>query len=651
MTYYAEHIDLSTQASKISVTDYGFYIPLVYGDWVFYNTHMGNCVTSILDATYRVRFPLDWFKDIQIKVYVGDEYWFNNNSIILKVRSEDKYYDCNVSINIADYVDSTSRIDVLGNNMASAPFRMKSDYYCAETNYYFVGGDEFCYKDATCKVFIDVNYNAHYLDTNYRMCLWKESGTQASFRLRYSGNTRYVTRIRFKERKEYGSVYYKFEYMIPDLQVWNLFEIKSARVNDEVVPYWSPILRNPCYANIYRSEEWIDLYVDAVWATEVRMVIYSTEDPFNRTGVEEIGVFEDIVNIWVDAFSVGWIGEYFDATDQTTYVTAFRTGQHPRMEDKPGDEVLYCNSLKLDFVACHSHDDDFVANNLKIYFYPKYLECCASFIMKHKDPYEDIPFFLDCYGRGYEEAYTYMPILSASMAAGDFLLYIPTSNDYNTSTHIWSEDVYVDATCGIYVDKPYKEADIFIPTPGYIDATTYLNIMCYVDATTLVCHADYIDYKMMQCCYNEDSTAAGIYLFNLGNQIVGTNFRLDTMPSAMVVGDFIITHKEPFIDASCRLTVSSLEYLDSTAYIFNSIGVESERISGSFNVGLEIAEGLVGSFVVSKGTVEGYTIGSYNVFGSITTYGAYVHVLTDAELRKLKAVGIFDPEAKSPECE
>jgi hypothetical protein len=615
--YYVNQIQLITVTAQIGYGDYSCYIPMAYGDWYNNSLIIKVCAPEYIDAPFRVTFPRDWVLDKGTVIPVANEFWFTNSNCYIKILSNEYFRDISTVIGIADYVDATCALTVIGNQMKSADYRMRSDYDVAEVNYYFIGGDEFCYTDGLSRICIDIDFDADYCETNTIVACYYEAGKEANYRFRLTGNLRYINRIRFKERDRYGSLYYKLEYMIPNEQVWELLSVTGARVNDIDVPPWSPILNNPCYANIYRSNEWIDIYVDPVWCTEVRITTYSTEDPFNRTGVIELGVFQDIEENYLGAFKIGWYNDWIDSTGESWMFADFmvKWWTDPDMYNASGVESIYVNSIKVDWISVPYIAEDFCANCCKIYFDPLYIDCKANYIMRHDIPWKDYSFYLDTYYRGEVGADCYIPIIYDDIIDANTLLYTSECVDATTSIKIVSNDAYADATCGVYSELPWIDATTFIPIPDFSDHQMYFNAV-FGDDTTSTYRIDVV-----------------------GNEIIGAPYYVDTMPSAEAAGNFNIPIAEPYKDANFHINSLAIDFMDSTSEVYICMRVLSEDIAGSYNIGWSVDINVAGSYNVGGGTVSAHTVGSYNVYGSIFDYNAFVYILNDDEAKKLTIIG------------
>ena len=457
----------------------------------------------------------------------------------------------------------------------------------------------------------------------------------------FTGNRRYVTRIRFKERGKYGVIYYKLEYLIPESQVWQLFDVVDARINNEIAPYWSPIRNNPCYANIYRSGETIDIEVDGVWTTEVRMVIYSTEDPFNRTGTVEFGVFEDIITNYVDSVEVGWRNDPIQQEiNDFTMVCSFYVGWWSEQDVVDSTSTYLVDDIKIYHVPEHNINEFNTINAVKIHFYPEYGDAAANYSVHIKDPYEDYGFYLDAWNRGYEDATSYIPVIYSGVIDATTFLRIP---DFEDASIFIPTPGHHDATTYIGSWPPYEDASIFIPTPKFLDYSFDIRVYEFVDATTYLYISDYIDIYCIIAAYNEDSTSSDTYINILGHELESASIYLDTLPAAVEVADFLICTDKPYLDTYIDAPVRAIDIYDTTSDVYTCIAAISEEISGSFNIGKTVDSTACGSFNISSGIVYSEEIsGSFNIRGVIDSHALSVTILGEKEAEALKSIGVLD---------
>jgi len=613
-TWYIDQLEANAVFAQISYEDYGIYIPAIYGGYSDTSIRLGNAATSELFYNFITKFPIDSWFDTACKQYITDEFYYKDNNCYVKVISSDTYKDYNYRIGTADYNDNDYLIKTLATSIKDASFWIKSDYDCAETEFYIPIGDEFYYADGNFRLITPADYDADYAEVNFRLGIRNDAAADYGYYIRFTGSDRYITRIRFKELKEFGSIHYRLEYMPPNQQVWSMFEVVNAKVNTFNVPIWSPILQNPCYANIYRSEEIIDIYVNPVWCTEVRMMIYSTEDPFNRIGTIEFGIFEDLQRIDVDAFRVGMISEHVDSTSEYDWYGSVIVGWSTEYTGKYDvHDSTAIDDIKIGWVP-NIVQDGTAVDSVKIQFYSKYHYKDAVMRICVDKPYIDHNFYIQY--PGYEDYNYYIDCLGADIESGNFFIPIPDYLDYNTVIGYILGTSIEDYNLNICVDKPYVEADMFIPTPEYLDYNTFINT-CYegfIDSTSYIglVAVSYEDHEMY----------------------------LDTMPTAMEVADFIIEVDKPYIDADIYINSLATSIEDSTSYIGIADIVFADAFSGSFNIGIPTKTVTSGSFNISLGTTTKTNSGSFNVAGAVKVHILTCRILTDYDVMKMNALGI-----------
>jgi hypothetical protein len=614
--WYIDHIDLSATCAQISYADYGIYMSGVYAGYNDTSIVLGNAATSIADFDFLSKFPINSLHDTDFSVHNGDEFWYKDSTSLI-VAIDIEWRDFDTAVHCADYTSADLYIDVQAISVEDYDFRLKADYPTAETNFYLPLQDEWYSTDAT--TYIEVGEQFGHAQGDYEVYAYFEDTVDSYYRLVLTGNVRYITRIRFKEKNRYASIIYRLEYLAAQSQVWTTFVVEDAKVNGEDTPVWSPIRQNPCTANIYRSEEWIDIYVQPVFATEVRMMIYATEDPFNRTGIIEFGVYADIERTYVDAAKVGWRGEYFDSTNVSQIYHGEIVGFSAYYTPQDATSIIYIDDIKTNFAANHGDKDTTTVNDFKVYFDPLYVFEDYNIGIHVDKPYKETNLYIDLVAQDSTDASTYIATLGA--AAVDATCFIPFPEYYDSTMYLdMLGHQTVDATTYVYVDKPYIDSTAFIPTPGHYDAT------CVI------------------ACRNEALEDATTYVDVVAPAYVDSTMYFDTLPQALEDGAIGVYVDEPYVDSTTFLRIP--DFIDATTMVPVAIRVYSDLHGGSFIVGLPVSDYVAGSYNVKSATVTEMARGSFNVSGSNMKHYITFRVMSDAEAQRQDDLGIVLDQVK-----
>jgi hypothetical protein len=576
-----DQLELDIPCAVISYADASMILHTEYSGYDDYGYRFANAATSVHDTWYITRVPLAGIADELCLVKVDEAGYFIYQPYRVKI-SVGHDYDVTISVKTADYYDSTSRINVIGDAVKDANFRMKSDYWVAETDYRITVQDEFYYKESNTRLIAADEFSR--VDARFRLDTHFSANRDHGFRYRQTGNIRYVTRIRFKERERYGSISWRLEYMAPYDQVWNPFTVVNAKVNGEKVAVWSPILQNPCYANIYRNGEWIDIYVRPVWTTEVRMVIYSTEDPFNRTGIEEFAIYADMPRTFVNELKVGWFTESdADLIQDQTCLDYMKVGFEPFYEMEAEYEVL--NDFKLFFRACTDETSANNVNDIKIFWYPKYLFADAGIMICQDEPYKNVNFYSKQLIVELYDATTFIDLRGLMYRDATTSLSIPDFYDVEYAIGSMGT-ICEDATTAMYHDQPW------------IDAVSYVfNDKPYVDI----------------------------------------NFYMDTI--FVFIDDYTIKlfTADPYKDHNFTLC-QAIDWADATVSSHIADIVFSENAIASYVIGQEIQWSASASYVVNSGTVSNIVSGSYNLLRGSQSHHITCKVMGDKEIAEIDAL-------------
>ncbi len=574
---------------------------------------------------------LDW--DIEIYVdYVTEEKFF------YVVIEELEYFDRDFSATLAEYGDINLFIPTPG--YLDIGFLFSTDTAYTESD--FITNVVTPYQDD----FSDHQFVAY---MNY------EGDVSVSYHIGLVPQYRTVNRIRFKEHAQYGSINFSLLYQQDIDEPFQLFNINNATINDLPVPFGDPLLTNPVIGNIHRTSEWIDIFVDPVICTSVKMIIFETEDVRNRVRILEFGVFEDIIDVYTDVVHVKLDPKTYhlkslEQFDDIWYDILVVNIQ-PNMEDDVSTYYTDVNFVK--FIPTHTPPEEYYVDLLQLHIMQTFYFVDINFNLVDSAPYYDTEFFVYTPGHedvsfwmgewiyldvnfyfeggiSYEDVEFYSKQLADTPLDTDFLTYVPDFEDINTSMYGYFEDgneppfilqsdinnYFVDINIGL---AEYVDMDFEVMVPSYEEITFFMRHWNYLDVTFLMNSqiGGYLDRNFFVGVNIETIKSWPFLVYSFDDGYVDTEFTIYSVAPWYDV-EFDLRDDQPYIDITFRL---------------GSTRKTEQELYGSFDISLTTDMSLPGSFDIINTPVRQELYGSFDI--------------AKISGRSLVTITILNPEDKS----